>query len=128
MVHGTLLIAEERAKINALVAVEKSFTERSKRSISRYLASLENYEKRAGSTTNKKLTPKNLRALGQEVQKMQLSILCYQKACGYSGFLCQVQQLLRKDATICLKSFKKLPSLTSDQKKNCLIFVREDYE
>lgn len=69
MDHTTPPAAEESAKIYALIAVKKSFTEISDivkgsiRSTSRYLAQPENYGKSVGGAKNKKTTQKDLRVL-----------------------------------------------------------------
>lgn len=134
LVRGTLLSTEERAKIDALFALKKTVTEiskvikRSRRSVSRYLASPENYGKNVGGARNKKMTPNDLRVLSPEVSKGHFSAASIKKRGNIPVSLHRVQQLLYADATVSLKSFKKLPPLTQEHKKNRLTFARNQHD
>lgn len=75
MIRRKLLGDEERAKIDALVAVKKSLTKisciikRSRRFILRYLALLKIYGKRMGGNKNKKKTRNNHRVFRKKAGK-----------------------------------------------------------
>lgn len=81
-----------------------------------YLASPENYKKHVGRARS-----------NTEVSKGTFCASTIRKHVDVSGFLRLVQELLRNDAAVFLKSFTQCPPPDPDKKKSRLIFVREHH-